>query len=228
MFEDVLNELKKMHEVSTEIDVDSNGYIDKQCPSEPCEFLFKVYESDWIDKFQDEAVWCPFCRHEATSDQWFTLEQVEHAKSEALEVAIGTLNNAFDKSAKKFNQRQPKNSLITMSMKFTGTKQRTHTIPAKAAEAMALKIQCSECDSRFSVVGSAYFCPCCGYNSVIQTFQNSLRKIQAKKESVDVIGLSGLITPSLDEMVYLSKEMEKNDFSIPLSREIYKKMNNHF
>ena len=38
----------------------------------------------------------------------------------------------------------------------------------------------------------------------------------AKKEQVDVIGLSGLITPSLDEMVYLSKEMEKNEFSVPL------------
>ncbi len=38
----------------------------------------------------------------------------------------------------------------------------------------------------------------------------------AKKEQVDVIGLSGLITPSLDEMVYVSKEMEKQDFDIPL------------
>lgn len=38
----------------------------------------------------------------------------------------------------------------------------------------------------------------------------------AKKENVDVIGLSGLITPSLDEMVYLSKEMERNNFTVPL------------
>jgi len=38
----------------------------------------------------------------------------------------------------------------------------------------------------------------------------------AKKEQVDIIGLSGLITPSLDEMVYLAKEMEREDFSIPL------------
>ena len=38
----------------------------------------------------------------------------------------------------------------------------------------------------------------------------------AKRENVDVIGLSGLITPSLDEMVYLSKEMEKKNFSVPL------------
>ena len=38
----------------------------------------------------------------------------------------------------------------------------------------------------------------------------------AIKEKVDIIGLSGLITPSLDEMVYVSKEMEKTDLSIPL------------
>ena len=38
----------------------------------------------------------------------------------------------------------------------------------------------------------------------------------AKKENVDVIGLSGLITPSLDEMVYLAKEMERQEFKVPL------------
>ncbi|WP_243470921.1 methionine synthase [Winogradskyella sp. MH6] len=38
----------------------------------------------------------------------------------------------------------------------------------------------------------------------------------AKKENVDIIGLSGLITPSLDEMVTISKEMEKQNFKIPL------------
>ena len=38
----------------------------------------------------------------------------------------------------------------------------------------------------------------------------------AIKENVDIIGLSGLITPSLDEMVYVSKEMEKTNLTIPL------------
>jgi len=38
----------------------------------------------------------------------------------------------------------------------------------------------------------------------------------AIKENVDAIGLSGLITPSLDEMVYLAKEMERRDLNIPL------------
>jgi len=35
-------------------------------------------------------------------------------------------------------------------------------------------------------------------------------------ENVDVIGLSGLITPSLDEMVHVAKEMERRGFKIPL------------
>lgn len=39
---------------------------------------------------------------------------------------------------------------------------------------------------------------------------------EAKKHNVDVIGLSGLITPSLDEMVYVAKEMERLQFKTPL------------
>ncbi len=38
----------------------------------------------------------------------------------------------------------------------------------------------------------------------------------AKEENVDIIGLSGLITPSLDEMVHVAKEMERQGFDIPL------------
>lgn len=38
----------------------------------------------------------------------------------------------------------------------------------------------------------------------------------AVKENVDIIGLSGLITPSLDEMVYLAKEMDKLNIQIPI------------
>lgn len=38
----------------------------------------------------------------------------------------------------------------------------------------------------------------------------------AQKEQVDIIGLSGLITPSLEEMVHVAQEMEKNGMSQPL------------
>ena len=38
----------------------------------------------------------------------------------------------------------------------------------------------------------------------------------AKDEKVDIIGLSGLITPSLDEMVHVASEMERTRFKVPL------------
>ncbi|MGB5236377.1 MAG: methionine synthase [Flavobacteriaceae bacterium] len=38
----------------------------------------------------------------------------------------------------------------------------------------------------------------------------------AREHQVDIIGLSGLITPSLDEMVFLAKEMERQEFQVPL------------
>jgi len=38
----------------------------------------------------------------------------------------------------------------------------------------------------------------------------------AREEQVDIIGVSGLITPSLDEMVNLAREMQRQDFDLPL------------
>src|SRR5437667_792277 len=39
---------------------------------------------------------------------------------------------------------------------------------------------------------------------------------EARTRQVDMIGLSGLITPSLDEMVHVAREMEREGFELPL------------
>ena len=39
---------------------------------------------------------------------------------------------------------------------------------------------------------------------------------EAKKHQVDIIGLSGLITPSLDEMIDVAKELQRENFKVPL------------
>jgi len=201
MFEDLIKEMQRINgqSVSVPIESDENGYIDKQCPSEDCEFIFKVNSDDWSNIFKDKAVWCPLCRHEAPADQWFTKEQIEHAKAEALAVVKGKINKALKSGADKFNRSQPKNSFISMSMKVSGGTRRTHTIPAKAAELMQLEIQCENCASRFAVIGSAYFCPACGHNSVTRTFSDSLRKIKAKKESVEVVRKALIESTGKDE-----------------------------
>lgn len=59
---------------------------------------------------------------------------------------------------------------------------------------------------------------CNGYDIIDLGVMVSADKIldTAKKENVDIIGLSGLITPSLDEMVHIAHEMKRRNFNVPL------------
>ncbi len=56
--------------------------------------------------------------------------------------------------------------------------------------------------NNYKVIDLGVMCPC---EKIIQT---------AIDEKVDIIGLSGLITPSLDEMIYVAKEMERKKLSV--------------
>ena len=59
---------------------------------------------------------------------------------------------------------------------------------------------------------------CNGYEIIDLGVMVSADKIltEARKHNVDIIGLSGLITPSLDEMVHIAKEMKRLKMNIPL------------
>ncbi|MFQ6003971.1 MAG: methionine synthase [Woeseia sp.] len=61
-------------------------------------------------------------------------------------------------------------------------------------------LQCNN----FEVIDLGVMVPC---QKILET---------AKREDADMIGLSGLITPSLDEMVFVAKEMQRLDFELPL------------
>ena len=59
---------------------------------------------------------------------------------------------------------------------------------------------------------------CNGYDIIDLGVMVSMDRIldTALKEKVDIIGLSGLITPSLDEMVYVAREMKRRNLHLPL------------
>ncbi len=61
-------------------------------------------------------------------------------------------------------------------------------------------LQCNN----FEVIDLGVMVPC---EQILET---------ARAENVDIIGLSGLITPSLDEMVHVASEMQRLDFDVPL------------
>jgi 5-methyltetrahydrofolate--homocysteine methyltransferase len=65
---------------------------------------------------------------------------------------------------------------------------------------VAVVLQCNN----FEVVNLGVMVPC---DKILQV---------AREEAVDIIGLSGLITPSLEEMAHVAREMQREGFTIPL------------
>ncbi len=65
---------------------------------------------------------------------------------------------------------------------------------------VSVVLQCNN----FEVIDLGVMVPC---DKILET---------ARRENADYIGLSGLITPSLDEMVNVAKEMQRQGFEIPL------------
>ena len=62
---------------------------------------------------------------------------------------------------------------------------------------------CSACNN-YEVIDLGVMVPC---EKILQT---------AREQNVDIIGLSGLITPSLDEMAHVAREMEREGLKLPL------------
>lgn len=172
--EKTIKELSKGMTYYMKIVPDEDGYLDKECPNDMCLSKFKVQSDDWVDRIQDHDAYCPFCGFQADYEQWFTTEQIEQAKGQAVEYA-GSL---IGKSLKKDSRRG--------GFKYKGN---THfyNLPAKTLEIMQQKITCEECGFRYAVIGSAYYCPCCGKNTSTRTYLAMIEKTRASVESIDII-----------------------------------------
>src|ERR1700684_1166545 len=79
MFDETTRATTKLAETGMQVGIpmDSDGYLDRECPAAECEFEFKVHGDDWRGIVTDEHVHCPFCGHVADSGKWFTQEQLE-------------------------------------------------------------------------------------------------------------------------------------------------------
>ena len=189
MFDKVLREIEKMQgmQIPIPIETDEDGYYDKECPSENCLFQFKVLAEDWKDKFKDDSVFCPLCGHNATANNFATTEQAEIAEKHTLNIIRSRLDNVFAESAKEFNRRQPKGEFLKMKMEYKGSTTNTFILPIPAKKELEQKVECKQCGSRYSVLGSAFFCPCCGKNSASETFDNSIKKIESKIRNIEAI-----------------------------------------
>lgn len=192
MFDELIKELKKLERTSITftVEMDEDGYYDKECPNEDCLFQFKVHAEDWKNICNDDSIHCPLCGHKAPSSSWWTQEQIDSGKKQSLNVVSASINKGLVAGARKFNST-PQRGLVQVSMKVSGNGPTFYSVmPIRAHEEMRLKISCEECSTRFAVIGSAYFCPSCGHNSVNRIFENSLKKVEVKLNNLETVRIA--------------------------------------
>ena len=183
--------MDNMINIPIEINSDKKGYFDRQCPNKECEYVFKVNMEDWKEKISDEVVYCPMCGYITTSDNWNTDEQVEKIKEMALSWAMGHVQGMLNDCFKKLEKNSHNNKFMQITYK-PGRRVSFINNPIGQREEWALDITCEECGTRYSVIGSAYFCPCCGHNAIEIVFEESLDTVE--KQIISMNDIKGMYT----------------------------------
>lgn len=179
MFDRTFRELKKLEHgmrIPVKLPLDKKGYLDRKCPSELCTASFKVLFEDWRNLVRDEPVYCPICRYVAPATEWNTEVQADYIKEVGMSYTKRVIGGALQEDTRSFNRRQPKSGFITMSLSVKLTPE-TIILPVEAAEIMEQSFLCESCGCRYSSVGAAFFCPACGHNSAVTTFDKAIETV---------------------------------------------------
>lgn len=198
-------------EIPMKILSDEKGYLDRQCPNENCLFEFKVNLQDWEDKVSNDEVHCPFCGHVAPSESWYTFEQIDAMQEIAADYAECYMLEELDKMLSDFAHSMSNDEYVKITYK------RNHPVtfvnnPIGAKEEWNLDITCEKCGTRYSVIGSAFFCPCCGYNSASNVFDNSMDTITKMVRSLDEMKAMLTAQFDVDTAEKMCRSMLENSF----------------
>ncbi|MBB3273829.1 uncharacterized Zn finger protein (UPF0148 family) [Pseudomonas sp. OG7] len=205
------NTIKALNQLSgqgqrVEIGTDEEGYFDRECPSEGCLFQFKIHMEDWRQIVRDEEVFCPNCAHAADSKKWWTQEQLAHAREMAIHQVRSAISTGMRADAQSWNARHRSHGFISMTMSVNSKPQQV-PMPFLALEPMRLKITCTQCQCRYGVIGSAYFCPACGHNAADHQFEQSISGIKKTIEQLDVVKSA---IPDRDAAEYTTRLLIEN------------------
>lgn len=162
---------------------DEKGYFDRECPNENCLYTFKIKMSDWKEKFSDGQVHCPMCGYIDTVDRWYTQKQVQAIREAQIAFVKDFAAKEISKSFARLAQSTQNNKYVQITYKSDRSTTFSNN-PIGQCEEWETEITCDACGTRYSVIGSAYFCPCCGYNSAVNVFDETMDSIERMLSSL--------------------------------------------
>lgn len=170
-------------ELKLQIPADDKGFIDRECPNEACRFEFKVDLHDWEAIEAKGHACCPRCGKDGGADSWYTAYQNEVIAENAESFVIAQLSGELDRFLSNFARQFRHNKAISVTYK-PGNRNESIVIPFEQSEAWETEITCSDCGTRFSVIGNAYFCPCCGKDLSTDTVSEIMASYRKRIESL--------------------------------------------
>jgi hypothetical protein len=176
MFDDLLREVRKLDQRQTipiQMPLDEDRYLDRICPSTECATEFKVLFDDWRDKVPDAEAWCAICGYSSEPSTFNTTDQNEYIKAHALRHFQSQLDAVF----RKTTPRTQKAGFIEMKLTYKPSAPIV-VVPYEATTVLNQQSACELCGCRYASLGAAFFCPACGHNSALSTFQATAETVR--------------------------------------------------
>lgn len=165
-----MNHMQRLgSEISIKIQPDEDGYTGRECPNSDCEDYFKIVLGTGL-KGENLPCHCPYCGHTASSTQFTTKEQLEYAKSVAIQKVIGAIQRDF--KSLEFNHKPRGGFGIGISLEVKPGS--LHPIRYYREKQLETEVVCSNCTLRYAVYGVFAFCPDCGMHNSLQILSKNL------------------------------------------------------
>lgn len=144
------------NQLTVSIPAGEDGLTGRQCPIEDCDGYFSIQLGTGLTG-DDLKCHCPYCGHSGDPADFTTPEQLEYAKSVALNRITGALLK--DMKELEFEHRpRPGTFGIGMSIKVSG---QPHPVRYYREKALETEVVCEGCTLRYAIYGVFAFCPDC-------------------------------------------------------------------
>lgn len=164
---------------------DENGFIDRECPQDDCLFSFKIDAGDWQARIDGNEMYCPRCGHRDGAGRWWTARQNEAIEANAMSAGLGLASDLLDEIFGDFARELNRTSANVSAVYEPGLRPEYADLPIEQTSGWATEITCNQCGTRFSVIGNAYFCPCCGKDLTTNAVFDSLASYRRRINDLD-------------------------------------------
>ena len=111
------------------------------------------------------------------SEKWWTQKQLNDMQNIAADYAMALISEKLDEAFGGLARSTQHNKFVKITYE-PGKRITFQNNPIGQSEEWKIDITCENCGTRYSVIGSAYFCPCCRHNSAVSVFEESMDSIE--------------------------------------------------